>query len=75
MSKATHALAAAVGCAAGFMMMAVIYAECFFRTCENEHEGKGFKCSNCHSMTDYEPKTPFRVCPMCGAYVKKECHI
>ena len=75
MSKATHALAAAIGCAAGFMAMAVIYAECFFRVCENIHEDGGFECSSCHSMTDYEPKTPFRFCPMCGASVKGEWRI
>jgi len=70
MSKTTHALAAAIGCAAGFMTMAVIYAECFFRTCENVHEGNGFECSSCGSRTDYRALTPFRFCPMCGAFVK-----
>ena len=71
MSKLTHALALSAGCTIGFMTMAVIYARCFFRTCENEHEMRGFECSNCGSHTDYEATTPFRFCPMCGAFVNR----
>ena len=71
MSKATHALALVSGCAMGFMAMAVMYAEYFWKTCENVHEGGGFECSRCHSRTDYEPKVPFRFCPICGAFVKR----
>ena len=48
--------------------MAIVYAECFFRTGENIHEGDGFKCSNCKSSTDYHPATPFNFCPICGAF-------
>ena len=68
MSKATHALAFAAGTAIGFLAMAVVYAECFWQTCRNKAE-RGFECSRCGSHTDYEPIMPFRVCPMCGAYV------
>lgn len=71
-TKVTHALALTAGCAIGFFSMAIVYAECFFRTCENIHDGDGFKCSNCQSSTDYHPTTPFRVCPICGAYVKSK---
>ena len=71
MSKLTHALALVSGCAIGFFAMAVVYAECFFNTCENVHDGDGFECSNCGSHTDYKVTTPFRVCPMCGAFVKR----
>lgn len=71
-TKATHALAAVAGCAIGFFAMAIVYAECFFRTCENVHEGGGFECSNCKSHTDYHPMTQFNFCPICGAYVKSE---
>ena len=68
MSKATHALAFTVGTAIGFFAMAVLYAECFWSKCENVAES-GFECSRCGSHTDYEPKVPFRACPMCGACV------
>lgn len=68
MSKLTHAFALTAGCAIGILAMAVIYAQCFFRTCENLHESGGFECSWCHSHTDYHPKTPFNFCPICGAY-------
>lgn len=71
-SKTTHVLALVAGCAVGFFTMAVVYAECFFRTCENVHEDGGFKCSNCGSHTDYHPIVAFRFCPMCGAYVRNE---
>jgi len=71
MSKATHALALVSGCAIGFFAMALLYAETFFRTCENVHEGSGFKCSACMSHTDYTPLTSFRFCPVCGAFVKR----
>ena len=69
MTRTTHALAAAAGCAIGFFAMAIVDAECFFRTGENIHEGDGFKCSNCKSSTDYHPATPFNFCPKCGAKV------
>ena len=72
MAKTTHALAAIAGCAIGFFAMAIVYAECFFRTCENSHAGAGFECSNCHSHTDYHPTSPFRFGPICGAYVKSK---
>lgn len=73
MSKATHALALASGCAIGFMAMAVMYSRCFFRTCENTHGGGGFECSLCKSRTDYHPTTPFNFCPICGAFsMRKE---
>jgi hypothetical protein len=67
-TKATHALAAVAGCAIGFFAMAIIYAECFFKTCENTHDGDGFECSRCKSHTDYHPATPFNFCPICGAF-------
>lgn len=73
MSKLTHALALTAGCAIGFFVMAIVYAETFFKTCENTHESGGFECSRCKSHTDYHPVTPFNFCPICGAYhVRRE---
>lgn len=70
MSKEVAAFA--LGCAAGFLAMATMFAEVCWRTCENVHVGNGFECSECGSRTDYEPKAAFAFCPMCGAFVKKE---
>ena len=72
MKIATHALALVGGCAAGFLAMAVMFAEVCWRTCENVHPGKGFECSECKSHTDYEPNVPFNFCPICGAFVRQE---
>ena len=71
MSRATGALAFAAGCAIGVFAMAVVYAECFFRTCKNANPD-GFECSNCGSHTDYRPNVPFRFCPICGAFVMRK---
>ena len=70
---ARYMLSAVAGCAVGILAMAVLYAECFFRTCENTHERDGFECSRCKSHTDYHPTTPFNFCPICGAFcVRRE---
>ncbi len=75
MNKVTHALAAATGCVVGYMAMAVMYSQIFFRMCENMSESGGFECSSCGSHTSYHPITPFNFCPMCGAFVKRESRI
>jgi hypothetical protein len=62
------ALIATAGFAAGVMAMAIVYANCFFRTCENTDQD-GFECSRCQSYTNYHPDVPFRFCPICGAAV------
>ena len=72
MTKATHALAFAAGCIVGTFALAIVYAEHFFKSCENVHDGDGFECSYCKSRTDYHPNVPFRFCPICGAFVRQE---
>lgn len=72
MNKSGYMLAAAIGCAAGFMGMACLYASTFFRTCKNTHKEGGFTCSECGSHTDYHPINPFTFCPMCGAFVERK---
>lgn len=70
MNKATHALALLAGCLAGAVTTIILFSECFVRECDNLEES-GFHCSRCHSHTDYQPKEPFRFCPMCGALCMK----
>lgn len=70
MTKATHTLAFVAGCTVGVFALAIVYAECFFRTCHNT-DPDGFECSHCGSHTDYHPDVPFRFCPMCGASVMR----
>lgn len=64
-------LAFAAGCAVGVFALAIVYAEQFFRTCENLSDDGSFTCSNCGSYTNYKPKVPYRFCPICGACVIK----
>ena len=71
MTKATHALAFVAGFTVGVFALAIVYAKCYFRTCENV-DPDGFECSNCGSHTDYRPKAPFRFCPICGAFCETE---
>ena len=71
----SHVLAGVAGCAIGFLGMALLYSQTFFRTCRNKDHKGGFWCSNCKSHTDYKATTPFNFCPMCGAYVIKERRI
>lgn len=68
----SHVLAGVAGCAIGFLGMALLYSQTFFRTCKNLSSNGGFVCSNCESHTDYKALTAFNFCPMCGAYVIKE---
>jgi hypothetical protein len=56
----SRALIATAGFAAGVMAMAIVYASCFFRTCENT-DPDGFECSRCQSYTNYHPDVPFRA--------------
>ena len=65
-------LAAVAGCVIGVVASAVVYAECFWHTCENVNNDGGFECSRCHSHTDYHALTPFNFCPMCGAFVNRD---
>ena len=69
MTKATHALAFTAGLAAGIMALAIVTANCFWRTCENMDDD-GFECSECGSHTDYAPNVHFNFCPICGAFCK-----
>lgn len=69
MSKTTHAIAFSIGCIVGVFALAIVYAEHFFKSCENTHEDGGFECSCCGSRTDYKPNVPFTFCPICGAFV------
>ena len=57
-----------LGVLAGFTALTLLYSQSFFRTCRNTAE-KGFRCSNCESWTDYEPKSRLNFCPICGAFV------
>lgn len=52
----------------GLAVGVLICADTLLKTCENVSED-GFTCSRCKSHTDYEPKVPFRFCPICSAYV------
>ena len=72
MSKVAYVTA---GVAAGFLAMALLYSQTFFRTCRNLRESGGFECSECGSHTEYEAKVPFVFCPMCGAFVMKRREI
>lgn len=68
MGKMLYAVAAIAGC----MAMAVIYAECFFRTCRDTRDGDGFHCSNCDSHTEHRFDSPINFCPICGAFIIRD---
>ena len=67
-----RAAAFLAGAAIGILAFSLPCASFAWRTCTNESEN-GFTCSFCKSFTEYEPKAPFRYCPMCGsAVIRKE---
>jgi len=59
------------GCAIGIFALAIVYAEHYFRTCENLSDDGSFMCSKCGSYTNYKPMVSYRFCPICGACVTK----